>query len=73
MHLAVIATVVRYYYPYEIDFEVLYSAKNLALLTALVTVTYVSAIVLKMMLSKWSDQITKSNNDDTNCSLGRNC
>jgi hypothetical protein len=73
MHLAVIATVVRYYYPYEIDFEVFYSAKNLVLLTALVTVTYVSAIVLKMMLSKWSDQITKSNNDDTNCSLGRNC
>jgi hypothetical protein len=66
MHLIVIAAVVRYYYPYEIDFEVLYSAKNLALLTALVTVTYVSAIVLKMMLSKWSDQITKSNNDDTN-------
>ena len=66
LHLVMIAAVVRYYYPYEIDFEVLYSTKNLALLTSLATVTYVSAVVLKMMLSKWSDQITKNNNDDTN-------
>jgi len=66
LHLAVIAAVIRYYYPYEIDFEVIYSSKNLALATALVTVTYVSAIVLKIMLSKWSNQITKNNNDETN-------
>ncbi|WP_339921471.1 DUF3307 domain-containing protein [uncultured Flavobacterium sp.] len=66
LHLAVIAAVVRYYYPFKIDFEAVYSTKSLALLTAIVTVTYVSAIVLKMMLSKWSDQISKNNNDDTN-------
>jgi hypothetical protein len=66
LHLAVIAAVIRYYYPFEIDFDALYSTKSLALLTAVVTVTYVSAIVLKMMLSKWSDQITKNSKDDTN-------
>jgi hypothetical protein len=35
------------------------SSKSLAF-TALITVTYVSAIVLKILLSKWSDQINKS-------------
>jgi hypothetical protein len=63
LHLSVIAAIVRFYYPYEIDFEVVSSSKSLALLTTLITVTYVSAIVLKILLSKWSDQI---NNDDTN-------
>jgi hypothetical protein len=66
LHLAVIAAVVRYYYPYEIDFEKMYSTQSLALITAIITVTYVSAIVLKLLLSKWSDQIAKNNNDDTN-------
>ncbi|TDE02609.1 DUF3307 domain-containing protein [Flavobacterium hiemivividum] len=66
LHLSVIAAVVRNYYPYEIDFEILYSTQSLALFTALITVTYVSAIVLKLLLSKWSDQITKNNRDDTN-------
>ncbi|SEB05057.1 Protein of unknown function [Flavobacterium gillisiae] len=66
LHFAVIAAVVRYFYPYELDLQVIYSTKSLALVTALVAVTYVSAIVLKIMLSKWSDQISKNNNDDTN-------
>ncbi|NGY38780.1 DUF3307 domain-containing protein [Flavobacterium sp. XN-5] len=66
LHLSVIAAVVRNYYPYEIDFEILYSTQSLALFTALITVTYVSAIVLKLLLSKWSDQIAKNNSDDTN-------
>ena len=66
LHLAVIAGAIRYYYPYEINFELVYSTKSLALITAVVAVTYVSAVILKILLSKWTDQITKSNNDDTN-------
>lgn len=66
MHLAVIAAVVRFYYPFIIEFEIMYRVQNLALLTALITVTYMSAIVLKLLLSKWSDQISTNHNDDTN-------
>lgn len=66
MHFGVIAAVVYYYYPYQIPFEVFYSSKSLALLTALILVTYVTAIVLKLMLSKWSVHIAKNNNNDTN-------
>lgn len=64
LHLAVIAIVVYCYFPYEIPVSNLYSQENLALITALVLVTYVSAIVLKVLLSKWSDQLIKT--DDTN-------
>jgi len=64
LHLLVIAIVVYCYFPYQIPISNLYSQENLALITALVLVTYVSAIVLKVLLSKWSDQLIKT--DDTN-------
>jgi hypothetical protein len=54
-----------FYYPYEIDFEVVSSSKSLALLTA--NNGYLCECdCVKILLSKWSDQINKSNNDDTN-------
>nr|WP_288836404.1 DUF3307 domain-containing protein [uncultured Flavobacterium sp.] len=65
LHLVVIAVVVFYYFPVEISITSLYSQQNLALITALVSVTYVSAIVLKVLLSKWSDQLIKTD-DNTN-------
>ncbi|WP_026713777.1 DUF3307 domain-containing protein [Flavobacterium daejeonense] len=66
LHLMMIVLVVYYYFPYEIPIENLYSQQSLALLTSLVLVTYVSAIVLKVLLSKWSAQITKSDAGKTN-------
>ncbi|GEL11335.1 Protein of unknown function [Flavobacterium glycines] len=65
-HLAVIAMVVLYYFPCEIAIASLYSQQSLALITALVAVTYVSAIILKVLLSKWSEQIIKIDTGDTN-------
>lgn len=65
-HLAVISMVVLYYFPYEIAIASLYSQQSLALITALVAVTYVSAIILKVLLSKWSEQIIKTDTGDTN-------
>jgi len=65
-HLAVIALVVFYYFPCEIAIASLYSQQSLALITALVAVTYVSAIVLKVLLSKWSEQIIKTDTGNTN-------
>ncbi|MFL9829532.1 DUF3307 domain-containing protein [Flavobacterium sp. ST-87] len=66
LHLLVIAFVVNYYYPYQIPFAQLYSEQNLALITALILVTYVSAVLLKVLLSKWSEQIVKTDSNDTN-------
>lgn len=66
LHLAIIALVVYCCFPYQIPISNLYSQENLALITSLVLVTYVSAIVLKVLLSKWSDQLIKKDDDDTN-------
>ena len=66
LHLAVIALVVFYYFPCEIAIAGLYSQQSLALITALVAVTYVSAIILKVLLSKWSEQIIKTDTGNTN-------
>lgn len=66
LHLLVIAGVVYCYFPYQIPISNLYSQQNLALITTLVLVTYVSSIVLKVLLSKWSEQIIKKDDDDTN-------
>ena len=66
LHLAVIAGVVYCYFPYQVPISNLYSQQNLRLITAVVLVTYVSAIVLKVLLSKWSDQLIKKDDDDTN-------
>ena len=66
LHLLVIAFTVNYYYPYQIPFSQLYSQQSLALITALILVTYVSAVLLKVLLSKWSEQIVKIDNSNTN-------
>tara|TARA_R110002033_G_scaffold170767_1_gene214150 strand:+ start:403 stop:1113 length:711 start_codon:yes stop_codon:yes gene_type:complete len=66
LHLLMIVVVVYCYFPYEIPFESLYSQQSLALITSLVLVTYVSAIVLKVLLSKWSAQIIKIDTGNTN-------
>ena len=66
LHLIVIVLVVNYYYPIQFSIANLYSQQNLALITALVMVTYVSAIVLKVLLSKWSEQIIKTDTANTN-------
>jgi protein-S-isoprenylcysteine O-methyltransferase Ste14 len=53
-HIAVIIGVVYYFYPFVISVDTLYSPEVLAVLVSLVTVTYVSAIVLKFVMKKWS-------------------
>ncbi|KDN56484.1 DUF3307 domain-containing protein [Flavobacterium seoulense] len=66
LHLMVITCIVYSYFPFEISIENLYSQQNLALITALLLVTYVSAIILKVLLSKWSEQIVKVDAGNTN-------
>jgi hypothetical protein len=52
-HLAVIAAVVYLYYPYPLDFNILYSPKALLLVTALATNTFVTSAIMKVIISKW--------------------
>lgn len=50
LHAISIALFVRYFYNYKIDFDALLTEKNYLLLIALISVTYVSSILMKKVL-----------------------
>lgn len=54
LHLLVIAIAVYGFVPYVIEWNILYAPQNLLLACALLGATYVTAIVLKVILSRWS-------------------
>ena len=63
-HLLVIAGVVYLYQPYSIDFDLLYSTKWLLLISALISVTFVTSVIMKILVSKWD-----LSDEDSNSSL----
>lgn len=63
LHLVVIGSVVYWHTPFEMDFTTWLSEKNLLLATFLVFVTYVSGIMMRMLLAPYIKELQKS--DDT--------
>jgi len=59
-HLSVIAGVVYYYQPFTLSYKYL-STKLLLLLTAILVVTQVSSIIIKMVITRWDLSNTLSN------------
>ena len=53
LHIIVIGLVVFYYEPYKIDIDLLFSEKSLILIFAVLCVTFVSSIIMKMIMNKW--------------------
>ena len=60
MHLAIIASIVYIHYPYKIEFEKIYSPNTLLLILSILTVTFVSSIIMKIIMSKWDLKEDKS-------------
>jgi hypothetical protein len=60
LHLIVISIVVFVNIPYEIEFEKLYSTKSLLLILAILTISFVSSIIMKIIMSKWILEEDKS-------------
>lgn len=52
-HFFVIGIVVYAYHPFSIDYEFLYHPKTLLFSIALLFVTFVTAVLMKIMLSNW--------------------
>lgn len=69
LHLVVISSVVFYYYPYTIDLHSIYSTESLLMMLALLTITFVSSIVMKIIMSKW--QLKEDNSDDSLANAGK--
>ncbi|WP_350285897.1 DUF3307 domain-containing protein [uncultured Croceitalea sp.] len=61
LHFAVIAGVVCYYYPFQLSLGILYSPASLLLITAVLLTTYVTSIVMKVLLSTWRIKSKKTN------------
>ena len=53
LHIAAIAATVYYYEPYTIDTKIIGSPKVVLLLMALLLITQVASVVIKVLLSKW--------------------
>ncbi len=59
LHLLVLATILYWIEPYQIPFSDLLQKKNLLLITFLVFVTYVSGIIMRMLLAPYIDEVAK--------------
>ncbi len=53
LHFIIIMVAVHFYYPFTIDISSVYSIDSLLLITFVLITTYVSSIVIKILLSKW--------------------
>ena len=63
LHLLVIAAVVYTYYPYELNIQYLQTTQFLILSTTILGVSYVSAVLLKVLLTQWSVQIKQETSE----------
>lgn len=60
LHLVIISIVVFINYPYKLEFEKIYSTESLLLILAVLTITFVSSIIMKIIMSKWVLEEDKS-------------
>ena len=69
LHIIIIAVVVYFKNPYPINLGNLYTKESLLIILAILLITYVSAIVMKMIMSKWS--LEEDNSEDSLKSAGK--
>ncbi|RUA13330.1 MAG: DUF3307 domain-containing protein [Flavobacteriia bacterium] len=69
LHLLVIASIVYWVHPFPIDLSGLWEEKSLLLTTFLVFVTFVSGIIMRMLLAPYIDEIAKEDESGEGGSL----
>ncbi|MBW8244543.1 DUF3307 domain-containing protein [Muricauda oceani] len=65
LHLLVLGGVLYWISPFPINFGALFTEKNLLLTTFLVFVTYVSGIIMRMLLAPYIDEVARDDADTT--------
>jgi hypothetical protein len=60
LHLVIISLVVFLNNPYKINFQKFYSTETLLFTLAILTVTFVTSILMKIIMSKWSLEENKT-------------
>jgi hypothetical protein len=69
LHMVIIGGVVYLNNPYKIDVEKIYSKESLLLLLALLSVSFVSSIVMKMIMGKW--ELEEDSSEDSLKNAGK--
>ncbi|KQC31146.1 DUF3307 domain-containing protein [Flagellimonas eckloniae] len=69
LHLSVIVAIVYWITPFELDFQNIFGQENLLLITFLVFVTYVSGIIMRMLLAPYIEEIVKDDDPKEGGSL----
>lgn len=59
-HLVIIAIITYVYFPYKIDFEYLYNIKFLLFSLALLILSFMSSVLMKLIMSRWVLEEDKS-------------
>ncbi|MEQ8683961.1 MAG: DUF3307 domain-containing protein [Imperialibacter sp.] len=70
LHIAILIAVTHFYQPFDMNLSSLMNEKVLILLTSLVFVTYVSAVLIKVIISKWAP-VTENDNHSSLEKAGR--
>lgn len=52
-HLMIISLIVYVYEPYQVDFSLFYATNTLVLVFALISVTSVASVIMKVVMSQW--------------------
>ncbi len=62
-HLFILVIVTLFYFSYDIEFSTLFSSKIILFITAILMLTSVSSIIMKIIFSKWDLNSNESNTD----------
>lgn len=65
-----IALFINYFYDYTIDFKQIFNAKNYLLVTALVSITFVSAILMKRIMEIFNYSLPDNGSKDAGKYIG---
>ncbi|MDX1829276.1 MAG: DUF3307 domain-containing protein [Lutibacter sp.] len=68
-HIIIISIVVYLITPYTIDLEKIYSKESLLFILALLSITFVSSIIMKMIMTKWN--LEEDSSDDSLQNAGK--
>ncbi|MFN8437906.1 MAG: DUF3307 domain-containing protein [Cytophagales bacterium] len=70
LHSITIALFIKYFHNYEIDFNIIFNSKNYLLLIALVSITYVSAILMKKIMELFNYPLPNDGIEDAGKYIG---
>ena len=61
LHFSVIFLVAKIYISIQVNFTQLFQPKVILLLTALITISYVASVIIKILVSKWKQESDSTN------------